>query len=138
MTERKSGESGSREFDKTLELLTSLVNGSLKDFNEVGKDLSALQTENENIVSNFQELSSIIKEERHLYNELAVKVARLEARCESMDKSVLKAKALVEDKDKAKADAVHTASITGKWQFIISTTTGVIALITTLLMHFLK
>jgi predicted nuclease with TOPRIM domain len=138
MTERKSGESGSREFDKTLELLTSLVNGSLKDFNEVGKDLSVLQTENENIVSNFKELSSIIKEERHLYNELAVKVARLEARCESMDKSVSKTKAFVEDKDKAKADAAHTASITGKWQFIISTTTGVIALITTILMHFLK
>ena len=138
MVERKSGENGSREFDKTLDLLSSLVSGSLKDFNEVGKDLSALQTENKNLVSNFNELSSIIKEDRESFNEISVKVAKLEAKVETMDGSTNKAKAAVEEKDKVKAEAVHTASITGKWQFIISTSTGIIALLTTILMHYLK
>ena len=84
MVERKSGENGSREFDKTLDLLSSLVSGSLKDFNDVGKEMSALQTENKNLVSNFNELSSIIKEDREMVNQLSVKVAKLEARTESM------------------------------------------------------
>lgn len=138
MAERKSGENGSREFDKTLDLLSSLVSGSLKDFNDVGKEMSALQTENKNLVSNFSELSSIIKEDREMVNELSVKVAKLEARTESMDGSALKAKVVADEKDKTKAEIAHTASITGKWQFIISTTTAVIALITAVLMHFLK
>lgn len=138
MTDRNSGENGLREFNKTLELLLSLVQSSLKDLNEAGKNLSSLQTENRNLLSNFSELSSTIKEDRESFNEISVKVAKLEARCEAMDRSVLKAKAIVEDKDKSKADIVHSASVTGKWQFIVSTTTAVIALITTLLMHFLK
>ena len=138
MVERKSGENGSREFDKTLDLLSSLVSGSLKDFNDVGKEMSALQTENKNLVSNFNELSSIIKEDREIVNELSLKVAKLEARTESMDGLTSKAKAVVDEKDKTKAEIAHTASITGKWQFIISTSTGIIALLTTILMHYLK
>jgi predicted nuclease with TOPRIM domain len=138
MVERKSGENGSREFDKTLDLLSSLVSGSLKDFNDVGKEMSALQTENKNLVSNFNELSSIIKEDREMVNQLSVKVAKLEARTESMDGLTSKAKAVVDEKDKTKDEIAHTASITGKWQFIISTSTGIIALLTTILMHYLK
>ena len=138
MVERKSGENGSREFDKTLDLLSSLVSGSLKDFNDVGKEMSALQTENKNLVSNFNELSSIIKEDREMVSQLSVKVAKLEARTESMDGLTSKAKAVVDEKDKTKDEIAHTASITGKWQFIISTSTGIIALTTNILMHYLK
>lgn len=140
MVERKSGENGSREFDKTLDLLSSLVSGSLKDFNEVGKDLSALQAENKNLVSNFNELSSIIKEDRDSFNEISIKVAKLEAKCETIEGSTSATiKAIKEERDKPKTDAVvKTANITGKWQFIISTSTGIIALLTTILMHYLK
>lgn len=140
MVERNNGENNLREFNKTLELLTSLVSGSLKDLNEAGKDLSVLQAENKNLVSNFNELSSIIKEDRDSFNEISLKVAKLETKIESMDSEVSKSKTIPssEEKEKVKAEAAQTAHVTGKWQFIIATSTGIIALITTILMHYLK
>lgn len=72
-------ESGLREINKAFELLTNLINGSLKDLSkdiaEANKDLSALQADTKNLVNNFQDLSSIIREDRISFSEISTKVA---------------------------------------------------------------
>jgi len=138
-------ESGLREINKAFDLLTNLINGSLKDLSkdiaEANKDLSALQADTKNLVNNFQDLSSIIREDRISFSEISTKVAVMDNELKSLKETFSNLEKDLEKKDSDKSEkskTVSTAATTGKWQFYVAMSTGIISLITAIIMHFLK